>query len=702
MSSPNPTQPELTARLHTPDAMDSMIPGSDGGAAPVFNRTTCADLLDASDDLADGPRTTFRSEDRGFTSVRLSNLESDLRNAQAAANLCERFVAMRSGGLSGNQAAKRLGKSPAWFSINVPKWQRGGVAALLPDAREPGAQAQLFTDLPGWFIPACQFFYLLTNRTAGHGSVPEAIRCAISLPACVNAVKARLMRKLGVTQLPECPIDLRETILQREKEGKLMLTSGLMKEIACNPVAALQHRNPTEASLANNLTSGTAMWFNDPETFERRPVRAGDILEADDASINFPVCVEWKIGGDPCSDKYGVKVGRFQWLRTIDVASRFKPGYIFVCRPRESYRAEDILALMRGIVRQHGIFREGRFERGSWESNRVKEAFRVLGMNLHTVFSPRSKPYIEGSFNQSWTKLSVHFPQSYIGRFMGETEEANMLLTACKQGRKDPRNYFPMLSDAMAAFDTVTREEHQTPVFSRHYGSWVPAERWAAQITERPLRKFDRDNDWIFAPYRCEWRIKGMMTGGMVPLFDDCSIPFNFSAPWMAQFDGARVAVYFDPFEPQCRAKVVLSSASGNHKPGEILGDAWQVDEVATYARYVLGYGDEANQGLRVKRANATALRREVRTILGKTDTVREVEVRDGLGSKLTLSSDGNQSETTSRECDEPTDGLVRFSRASAGRSADNHGSAPVDDDKSSTDRFSRLKRAEEVENQIL
>ena len=86
--------------------------------------------------------------------------------------------------LSGNQAAAVLGKSPAWFSVNFPRYQREGSAAFLPSRRELGAQRRHFTDLPPWFLPVARFYYLTSNLTRTRGSVPEAIRCTISLPKC--------------------------------------------------------------------------------------------------------------------------------------------------------------------------------------------------------------------------------------------------------------------------------------------------------------------------------------------------------------------------------------------------------------------------------------------------------------------------------------------------------------------------------------
>ena len=139
------------------------------------------------------------------------------------------------------------------------------------------------------------------------------------------------------------------------------------------------------------------------------------------------MCIPWTspsgnlITETPCSANFGVIVGRFQWLRSIDVASRFRPGWVFVARSRGGFRGADVLTLMHGLTLQHGSWDECRFERGVFKSNLVKRALEQLGSRLHTVISPHSKPFIEGGFNQDWTKLSVHFPQCDIGRYRGDT-----------------------------------------------------------------------------------------------------------------------------------------------------------------------------------------------------------------------------------------------------------------------------------------
>jgi hypothetical protein len=602
---------------------------------------------------------------RGFT-------QAQHQKAETQAQLCQKYIQLTDPNgparLSGNQAAATLGKAASWFSTNLKAYKQRGADAFLP---KPAPQKPAEVDdllLPPWFIAAAQFYYLLSNRTRETGSVPEAIRRTISLPAHPPALRARLIAKFGA--IPECPEELRETILAREREGKPLLTPRLMKAIAIAAPFVKRSRNKTESNLEHLSAPGSQMWRNvftdqtedQPATVTRDYIRAGDVIEADDATINLGVCIPWTLGGCKASEKFGVKLGRFQWLRAIDVGSRKRLAYVYVVRPRASYRAEDILSLIRAVVRTHGIPKEWRFEKGSWLAKIIQDAVAHMGSKLWTVNSPRQKPFVEGGFNTDWTKLSIHFPDAHVGRFQGENETANKLYTQCQQGYKDPRRHFPMLAEVLQAMDQITAEENRTLVKSANYGQWIPNERWENHTTKNPLRQLDPATDWIFNPYIREATIKGMLVGCRVPLFEGFSVPFDFTAAFLPEFHGARVKMHFDPTDAQCQATIVLAQPWRGTKQGTVLGKADQINEVAAYARLAMGYigADhhltEAGAGRRAKQINANAMRREIRSVVGPEG--HSSELRDGLGTKAILEhsspakdvTQGNSPEETGRQ----------------------------------------------------
>lgn len=564
---------------------------------------------------------------------------ADDAEAQAKAALCEEFLRRVRGGMTARDAARSLSKSPSTFSgaeSLLARYQAGGLAALRPRRSDCGRKPEVA--VPAWFIPAAKAFYLKTNSTWSRGSVPEAIRRTISLPECPPNLVGKILAATGCDIMPVCPPDLRDLVLAREAAGKPLLPERIMRQISAPEAVVVQSRNATDASLDYLSAPGTMMWYTDASG-HRRFIRSGDWVEADDATINFPVVIPWTIGGCPCSDKYGVKVGRFQWLVARDVGSRAFLGYTYVVRPRASYRREDILALFRAVCRAHGIPRGWRLERGTWESRMVQDAVRLMGSQLWNVYSPHNKPFIEGGFDDLWTKLSVLDGQ--VGRFRGEMETENNLLTACQAGRRDPRQDFPSLAGALAAFDQAIGELNRQWINSDLYGRWQPEERLAQHLAADPLPALSVESEYLFAPFVGEWTVRGMLVGGKVPLFEGLSVPFDFAAEWLPRFTGARVKAFFDPSEARCSATLVLAQNHGTHRAGEVLGTAIQINEVAGYARLAMGWGDDpASLGRRVRQQAASALRREVRAILPSgRKAVSVSEQRDGLGAKAVIDS---------------------------------------------------------------
>jgi hypothetical protein len=587
---------------------------------------------------------------------RRSPTEQELREAQTKAAVCDAFLRLRREGYSLRMAATALGRPASFFAGThsmLTRYQRGGVANLAP-ARS--AVAALYKpdslsariEALGWFLPAARFYYLLTNRTWKSGSVPEAVRRTISLPhtpfGWTQRDKDRLVKAIAKNQpahatqmdsigLPSCPEDLREEILGREHNGLPLVTERIARQITVSAAVIRAYRHPTNFALEYLNAPGGMRLFFDAATGERRLARALEIVEGDDATINFPVCVPWTCGGSPCADKFGVMVGRFQWLVFIDVGTSYTLGFGYTARPRSSYRGEDVLSSMRIVCRQHGIPDRWRFERGVWKSKLVSGAVEGMGSHLETVYSPHQKPFIEGLFNVLWTKLSVHFPRAHVGRFQGEHETANDLLVACQRGHKDPRRYFPMLAQVIGAFQEAIAEKNRTPVTTESHGRWVPVERFEAETAARRPRRLDPATDWIFSPIVREWTVKGMLVGGRLPMFEGLNVPFDFSAPWLSNYSGARVKCFFDPAEPQCRATLCLAESWQGRKAGSELGRADLISSAAGYTRLVMGWGDELDTAGARKRQQAAAVRREIRAIAPAGRGASNSEERDGLGA---------------------------------------------------------------------
>lgn len=613
--------------------------------------------------------------------------EAGWREAQGREAVVLEFLELVARGYSQGQAARALGRSAAVFSGAdswVSRYQREGIAGLMPQRGRSGAKASF--EVPAWFVPAARHFYLLTNRTCTSGSVPEAVRRTISLPVLPvgwkGSDRARFLQVLGVGEVPSCPAELRERILARQAAGKPLVPERLAREITVRQAVVRAFRNPREADL-DLLNAPGFIRLRRKEGGGYEATTPGAAVQPDDGSVNFGVCVPWPYPTTACSRKWGVLVDRFQLLLMADVSSLFMGARTYIVRPRSSYRQEDALKLYSVWMREHGVPDEVQHEGGVWNGNRILDCLDLLQVKHRRLWSPHPKAAVEGRFNKLWTVLSV-MTGGQIGRFRGEMEKENALLTACKSGSEDPRKHFPMLSTALGSIDQAIMEANGTEV-QTEVGRWKPAEWFNEGACARPRRRLDADSEWMFRPFMREWSMRQALVGGDVPLFEDFSVPFRFAAEWMPDYVGARVRVYFDPYEAdQCMGRVVLASDFAGQKAGTVLGDAQQVHGIADYARLALGYGAGPNaEGAKIRQQQASGLRRDTRAIVpgrpsagsGHPSTgsgqpfdgaqgrqgLRVVEERDGGLTSTTVEIDSTKGKTGIPANPSTRSGLVRM-----------------------------------------
>lgn len=598
-----------------------------------------------------------------------------LTGAQSTANLCEQFLHLtQREHLSVTSAARRLGKSPSFFSgeqSTLARYLRGGVAALAPNRRNSGAApSDLTADIEalGWFIPAARFFYLNTNLTEERGSIPEAIRRTISLPhlpiGWKSAMRSKFLAALYrggdglVPAVPTCPEHIRNLILSRQDAGQPLVPDRIARQIAAPPSIVRLHRSPNAWALDNLCAPGSQRRFFNNATGQREIMRPGDWFGGDDATPGIAVCVPCREVITPCSQRYGVLLGRFQWLAYHDCRTDKILAWDYVVRPRGSYRAEDVVNGIGAVTRAHGVPRKGwQLEGGTFHANLVRQCISLLGCQHWRTYSPHQKA-IESIFNRVWTRLAVQFPHADMGRYRSENEANCALYEACKRGHKDPRQYFPTLDLVLAAFEEEVRAHNTRRIFSEQYGQWMPDDFFAQSVQADPLRPFNPDMAWIFSPFSVERKVRGMLVRCRVPMFEDFSVPFEFHAQWMPLYHGRTVRLHFDPRAPRCIAKVILAEDTQTHRSGDILGDAQLIGETAAHIRLVMGWAsDNQRAGYIARQRTAQFMRRETRAIGGSgRATYTKSEERDGLGTVTSVEqSAADRGTTTSRDSVVPT-----------------------------------------------
>jgi hypothetical protein len=524
------------------------------------------------------------------------------------------------------------------FERRLRRWQAGeAFDQRAANGADDGEITQQIEAQP-WFIPAAKYFELLSNRGRDVGSVPKAVMRAISLPSVPTgsseSIKRDLLKLLGMDELPSCPVELRETILTRRKKYQSLVPKKIAAKIRNPKAVHAMYRSSKRFSLDYLSAPGSQRRYFNKTTCQREKMAPGDWFGGDDATPGVAVCVPCNEVITPCSQKFGVLLGRFQWLAYLDGATDKILAFDYVVRPRGSYRAEDILNGMGAVLHTHGIPRQGwQFEGGTWNSNIVCEAIRQLGCEHFRTYSPHQKP-IESVFNRVWTRLAVQFPNADMGRYRGENEENCALYESCKRGHKDPRRYFPTIDLVVKVFQKVIAEHNSNRIHSRQYGRWVPDEFFHGYLAENKLREFGPELDWILSPYAVERKVKGCMVKCQVPIFEDFSVPYEFSADWMPLHDGKLVRVHFNPRDPKCTAKIVLLENSGERMAGDFLGDAQLIGETASHIRLILGWANDNQQaGFIAKQQTANFLRRETRGVgVGGRFEYSKSEERDGLG----------------------------------------------------------------------
>ncbi len=495
------------------------------------------------------------------------------------------------------------------FLTMKPQAERGRPPLATPCAQEVLALRQM---------------YVKTNRARGKGSKQLAARLHALTDACSEQVKTAIMKPRKSKAPPKCIRDV-------------MTVAPAMVEL---------HRSPTNAKLNGLYIPGNLRMTHDADTGERRRLVAGERQSWDDASINFMVVVPWPQGGCRLSDKYGVKLGRFQLLAGVDDASQYVPGYSFVIRELESYRAEDTVAAQFRCWRDDVLPREVVVEGGVWQSHRAKEFYQASGVKWIDAKGRPHQKLIENYWNFLWTILSA-LSDGQIGRYRGEMERENDLLTKCKAGQLDPRKDFVTLAQALAVMDKAIHFRNHEPVESKIYGSWIPAQRWRDDLAAHPRPTIDTSLAYLHAPVR-ERRtvVKDMVK---VRAASPLGEPFTyaFTTPDLWEFSGRKVQVFFDPYDAPPVATLVLAEAHGAWKRGEVIAaQALCIDNAPLVRRvedvWAVGFHDATRAAVDMKKTVGRAKMTEYRTLgLNGKPTATESEYRDRDGTRISISTGG-------------------------------------------------------------
>lgn len=531
----------------------------------------------------------------------------DLKIAMARKANIEEFLRRRESGSSARKILRSMGENSSLLR-HVKSWQESGgkLESLLPRHRNSGRPPNVLFAPTKEEIKAIRANRLQNNRDKNGGGIPQAIEQTIR--------KGKLRPELA------------QYFLARALNGQPMATPRLARKLYISPATTEAYRNPRNAWLNRVQSPGSLHLTRDADG--TRWIQPGEQETIDDGTKNFICTVPMERPGDKCWQNFGVIVGRWQILLSVDHRTYFIQTFCHTARPKSSYRAEDILATWHVAWRQHGRPKKVILEKGISKAHLIHQALDLLGVQYEHVSSPHQK-VVEFVFNQLWSRLS--FLPGQVGRTRGEEAEVDALVESCKRGATDPRGYFLPLATVLKELAIVVNQWNSHLVNSRQYGKWVPRE-WYEAAAPKSRKPLGDSEDWMFSPTTSDpLKIQGEVLRTTYPVMPGYSWQFDFSAPWFYEFLGCRVRLHYNAFECECAAAVVLAQAANGLPEGTFLGRAEQINWQTRMARRAMGIDELDDIGLEKTHMNAQALYRSAIAVRpdGKPGIERH-EIRDG------------------------------------------------------------------------
>lgn len=516
------------------------------------------------------------------------------------------------------------------------RWSRGeglgtrGVSATKRTGRPPAVE---LTDeearkLRWWAIKKESTQLAVEKLIAKNAARPEVIASLIGI----------LDRAAQQRRKPSWPMSVRRACAYTPEEAALLRGSK-----ATANVVPVGHRR--------------MIWI-DPDGIERT-LRAGDLYESDDMSLNQP----FRHGAGE-----GETLGR-QVLFSQCTQSLKWLGASPLGREKDAYRAEDIADHMLSIVEAWGLPLFWRLERGPWENTIINGVdLKELGARFEgkrwgamddlfgviRAYGSRGKGAIEGSFDFFQALLAHENDTVEIGRSRGEFEAATKAFLAARslktpELRQRQLDKFWSIDEAAEGILNAMEDFSRRPKTRREWGAemQVPDELWMEHPGKRELAAADR---WYFYPVKKLCTVRNGQIQTTVPHWGAKCFTVNGvpDAPVDYLPHGLKVLVAFDPARPELGAYVCNADTGslnrGHWTFGKLLVPAAPDWSLESPAQIDLRTDRSAKRDLGQSKRNGTAaLRSEFRATrdAGKsTETpVRKSVARDGLGTSLALSN---------------------------------------------------------------
>ncbi len=272
-----------------------------------------------------------------------------------------------------------------------------------------------------------------------------------------------------------------------------------------------------------------------------RRLWAGERASVDDATRNVACWIPWPWGGCPCSDKFGVRLGRWQTLIVHDDASSFIPFISSVFRWHQSYNGTDAASVILRAEQQVCQFDLWSIEGGVWQS---KLPLAVLGGRFISAKGRPNQKLVENAIGRLWDIMAGQCGD--VGRYRAEMKVNSDLYNACRRGDKDPRKHFLSYQQGQEQLYTAVEYLCEKRINSRTYGTWIPKERWEMDLAEAPRPMRCATEDFLVLPVHKDHVVRGgsIKTVHEGPL--GVKMTWSFADDWLWQYEGKRVTIHFD------------------------------------------------------------------------------------------------------------------------------------------------------------
>lgn len=313
---------------------------------------------------------------------------------------------------------------------------------------------------------------------------------------------------------------------------------------------------------------------------------AGFRVVFDDMSVNQPFFTDVIEDGEVVDT-----ILSRQGLYAMDEATWRWLGVELVARPREAYRAEDILRFVRRLLSIYGKFDCLVFEQGVWHARAIRgfrkttsgdveevtyerpgmseeeravltQGLEGIGIQVSYVTSARGKT-IEGAFGHLQPVIAAHTRDfQNIGAHAGEFERAAKQLRRARSEVAHPGDLkFAPMEELANRVESALAWMNRQP--KDCLGGVTPDAQWLADMQLRRLPSLAEWEEMFFLPEKRE----RVLRGGAIHFTRSLTgWPFSYrNGEVMAALgDGYRVQVAFDPCEVAAGAVIVNNEPPGS------------------------------------------------------------------------------------------------------------------------------------------